>query len=349
MAYRGRVPESGAMSTSSDSSQAASSRSLTAAVVGATVGKWHAQGLADTPGVRLVGICDIDRALADTVGAELGVAAYYSVEELLLAEHPDLVVVATSESRHVEPVIAALESGAHVLCEKIMADSLDGGLRIMAAAEAASTRFAVSYNYRQIENMKRLRDTVTSGALGEIALVVIEAHSWAWNHALDLARWIFGEFEEVVAAAGGVSRTPTPPRTTDDFFYWPDPAASAVLRTASGTLVTIAATLHASIDDLFLRFGVFGTQGNVELSGITVEDINGRVTRGRLDGQDPVEPFSMGDSLHASVRAFASAIVAGDAPPTSGRDGWEALRIEAAIRTAARTGAAVRVSDIAAS
>jgi predicted dehydrogenase len=146
-----------------------------------------------------------------------------------------------------------------------------------------------------------------------------------------------------------VSRTSTPPRTTDDFFYWPDPAASAVLRTASGTLVSIAATFHASIDDLFLRFGVFGTEGNVELPGISSEDLNGRVTIGRLDGDDPVEPLGMGDLLRASARAFASAIVAGEAPPTSGRDGWEALRLEAAIRTAARTGAAVRVSDIAAS
>ena len=44
---------------------------------------------------------------------------------------PDIVHVCTPEAFHYEPVMAALKAGAHVFCEKVMAESVekagDGG------------------------------------------------------------------------------------------------------------------------------------------------------------------------------------------------------------------------------
>jgi predicted dehydrogenase len=324
---------------------------LTAAVIGATVGTWHADGLRATPGVRLVGICDVVPALAEEAADRLGIPGFSSVEELLGETRPDLVVVATGESHHVGPTVLALDTGAHVMCEKILAHSLDAGREILAAVERAPGSFAVNYNYRTIPRMLRLRDAVRQGAIGDVVTVSIDVHSWVWHHALDHVLWIFGPVQEVLAAVASGARS-LAPRVTDDFLYWPDPAAAAVLRMESGALVSISSWLPgtdeergAQLAEQMMRIEVQGTTGRIAIGGIVVDDLNGELRAGDLPAEPA--PCTLVDTFHASVGAFASAIVAGERPPSAGiTDGWEMLRLEAAIKRAADSGSAVRLEDV---
>src|SRR5712675_1015831 len=86
--------------------------------------------------VRFVATCARRLASAEAKAREHGINLWYD-EYLKMFEEvrPDGVVVATPNSLHAAPAIAALERGIHVLCEKPMATSLTDCQAMVDAAE----------------------------------------------------------------------------------------------------------------------------------------------------------------------------------------------------------------------
>ncbi|MGW4967718.1 Gfo/Idh/MocA family protein, partial [Nonomuraea sp. NPDC004186] len=69
--------------------------------------------------VRVLAVCDVDSARANKLAESHGIPGRYTdVADLLARESPDLVVVATPPVAHREAVIAGLDAGAWVWCEK---------------------------------------------------------------------------------------------------------------------------------------------------------------------------------------------------------------------------------------
>jgi len=69
--------------------------------------------------VRVVGVCDPDRARRDAVTAvHPDAAGFAENDEMLEATSPQLLVIATPPSAHLGEMAAALARGVHVLCEK---------------------------------------------------------------------------------------------------------------------------------------------------------------------------------------------------------------------------------------
>src|SRR5476651_1987845 len=90
------------------------------------VAREHAAAIAMAPDcVRLTAASDIDpkrlREFCETFGAPNGHA---SADDLIRDPDVDLVAVATPPAAHEKAVIAALEAGKYVLCEKPLAHSL---------------------------------------------------------------------------------------------------------------------------------------------------------------------------------------------------------------------------------
>jgi predicted dehydrogenase len=106
-----------------------------AAVVGAgLMGRWHAREL-QRAGGELVGIAD-----ADPARAPLGV-------DELLAAAPGVVHVCTPLPSHAELVERCLEAGAHVLCEKPLAEDAATTQRLLAAAAARDRHLCPTHQY----------------------------------------------------------------------------------------------------------------------------------------------------------------------------------------------------------
>ncbi|HEX8202987.1 MAG TPA: Gfo/Idh/MocA family oxidoreductase [Isosphaeraceae bacterium] len=83
------------------------------------VSRFHLEGWARVPDVRLIALCDLDavrlrRASALAPGARL----YERAEALLAAERPDFVEIRTRPESHRALVELAARHGAHVLCQK---------------------------------------------------------------------------------------------------------------------------------------------------------------------------------------------------------------------------------------
>lgn len=108
------------------------------------------------------------RAAADRLGWE---STETSWQALVERDDIDLVDVCTPGHTHAEIVIAALEAGKHVLCEKPLANSVEEAEAMTRAAEAAAAsgvRAMVGFTYRRVPAIALARQLVAEGRLGTL-------------------------------------------------------------------------------------------------------------------------------------------------------------------------------------
>ena len=318
-----------------------SQRSVRAAVVGCGgAGRNHAAGYRQSPHAELIGVCDLDTERAAELAADHDVPAYDELSALSADLGPDVVSVATPEKHHVGPTIAALESGADVLCEKIMAASVADGRQMVETAERTGQTLAVDYNYRQMPSFARVADAIDGGELGDVHLVSVDAHAYGWHHVLDLLVFLLGEPESVRAT---MDHEPTAVeeqfRLGEDVLYVPTHAVSATVDFGGGTLASVSASIHTSLNDHLIDLAVYGDEGRVRLTGMTPDDSTGTVAPGPLSADlQGAGSITLEESFRRSVGAFVEAIRTGERPPTTGGDGLRRLKLERAVVESAESG-----------
>jgi predicted dehydrogenase len=130
----------------------------------------HLPALRSVSDAELVGGCDTDPERRSAWQRETGTPVFESAEELLERCRPEAVIVATPPDSHASLAIASVESGAHVICEKPLAETVPDADRILAAAEAASRRVTVNQHMRETPIFTALRRRIESGVDGPVVL-----------------------------------------------------------------------------------------------------------------------------------------------------------------------------------
>lgn len=170
---------------------------LRAGVIGAGgIAGFHAQGYKKAKGVELVGICDIVEKRAAALAGKYAVPYYTSVEEML-ADGIDIASVCVPNHLHKEVVIQCLEGGAHVLCEKPPATSLEQVRAMVRAARQAERHLSWEFNNRARPEGKMLKAMVDAGKFGRIYRA--EA---TWVRNCGIPGW-GGWFTQKALAGGG--------------------------------------------------------------------------------------------------------------------------------------------------
>lgn len=148
---------------------------LKVAVVGCgNISNRHTQGYAQTGKTELVGVADIIGEQAQASAEQYGTKPYGSVTELLAAQDPDLVSVATPPGSHAEIAIEVLAAGKSVLLEKPPVLSL-AEMDAVAEAELASEGSVyVIFQHRHGSGALRASDLLGRGALGKPQVAVCE-------------------------------------------------------------------------------------------------------------------------------------------------------------------------------
>src|SRR6266576_489931 len=127
---------------------------------------------ARTLGHQLVAVAARDRTRAEAFAAEYGIAKVHDTYADVIADPDvDLVYNALVNSLHARWNIAALQAGKHVLSEKPLASNADEARAARAAARASPGRIVEGFHYQHHPVNIRLRELVTSGALGDIRSV----------------------------------------------------------------------------------------------------------------------------------------------------------------------------------
>jgi predicted dehydrogenase len=110
-----------------------------------------------------------DQARADELAAEFGANhAFSDWRELLKCADVDAVHVATPVNLHREQVIAAAESGKHVMCDKPMAMSAAECSDMIAACKANDVHLQVCFLMRFGSIYRKLKQMISDGRFGDI-------------------------------------------------------------------------------------------------------------------------------------------------------------------------------------
>jgi predicted dehydrogenase len=146
-------------------------RSLRAGVIGAGfIGPVHIEALRRL-GVAVTALCTTADRATDAA-ARLGIPkAFGDYRDLLQSPEVDVVHITAPNRFHCEMALAALGAGKHCVCEKPMALNTRESVRILKAARASRTVFALGYNVRFYPAVLALRRMVARGELGEIIQV----------------------------------------------------------------------------------------------------------------------------------------------------------------------------------
>jgi predicted dehydrogenase len=178
---------------------------ITAAVIGAGQrGRftYGAQALAFPERLRVVAVAEPDAARRDALAKEHGLAAgacFADWRELLAKPRlADAAIIATSDTLHVAPGLAALDRGYHVLLEKPIAPDPVDCARVVSAAEQAGRILQIGHVLRHTPFYQRVHEIVASGRLGRVWHIELKEHVGAWHMAHSFVR---GRFRNRAVAA----------------------------------------------------------------------------------------------------------------------------------------------------
>jgi predicted dehydrogenase len=184
--------------------------------------------------LRVVALAEPDAERRGAAAAEHGLGrdrALCGWAELF--ERPQLApvaIIATGDTEHVDPTLAALARGYHVLLEKPIAPVAADCVRVVQAAERAGRILQIGHVLRYTPFYTRVHEIVESGRLGRILAVDMKEHVAYWHmthsyvrgkfrnrsiaapivlaktcHDLDLLAWFVGSRSRRVASFGSLS------------------------------------------------------------------------------------------------------------------------------------------------
>ncbi len=124
----------------------------------------------------LMGVYDVNHKRAAFVSQVTGkeIPVFDDFDEMLNSVKPDTVLVTSIDCTHDKYVIAALEFGCDVICEKPLTTTFEKSLEIKKAEEKSGKKVTVTFNLRFHPFYKELKKVVSSGVLGDILSVHYE-------------------------------------------------------------------------------------------------------------------------------------------------------------------------------
>ncbi len=304
-------------------------------VVGAgSIGRRHLQVLAER--------ADLDLAIHDAwpealSGARQLVPTVTAFDSLAaaLAWRPLIVIICTPNAQHRAVAEAAFAAGAHVLCEKPIADTLEDGRAIVAAAKAFGKVLAVGYSERFRPALEHVFQMVASGDLGTVvggramvgtyntllcAKTDYRAHvSGAllldYTHEFDFLRAIFGEVADVLCCVNDLSAREK--RCSPSL-------AATLLRFQSGAVVSVHMDYVQHPQRRTLE--VYGDKRSLELDLET--DILRIFDPAETNGfRRLVFDHDRNNRFRAEHQDIIDAVRKGHPPRVTGEDGLKALEI----------------------
>ncbi len=326
--------------------------SVRVGVIGAgMIGQDHIRRVTQAlSGGAVVAVADADAARAKGVAAALpGARVHPAGRDLISDGDVDAVLVTSWGPTHEEYVVASIEAGKPVFCEKPLATTQEACLRIVAAEMAAGRRLVqVGFMRRYDPAYNALKATLDGGGIGA-PLLMHCAHrnpsappygfstemmvSDSAIHEIDLVRWLFGE--EVVAT--GILK---PRRSSKAAAGLHDPL-TVLLEMASGVLVDVEVFVNAAYG-YDIRGEVVGESGTVALAeadGVVVKRGGERAGHVPADWRE-----RFGRTFDAELQDWLDAVRAGTSAGPSSWDGYAATAVAESCLQALRTGNRTAVS-----
>ncbi len=308
----------------------------------------YAECLKASPGVALIGLADDDRARGRAFADQHGVHLFDSYAALL-AEKPDAVVICCENTRHRAMTEMAAGAGAHVMCEKPLATSVEDGRAMIQACRNAGVNLMTAFPMRFSPAAREVKAALDRGDLGAVRCANCtnqgynpdRVRPWFTQkelsgggaaidhlvHVTDMLRWYMGA--EVVEVYAEI----------DNLFY----KGRITVDSAGLVMMTFDNGVFATLDCSWSRPAFHMTWGNVKIDlvcerGVLQTDYfiqNITVYRGDL--QRP-QAQGWGSNIdQAMVDEFVASVRERRAPFVTGEDGLKAAEVAVAAYRSAET------------
>ncbi|MBX3066827.1 MAG: Gfo/Idh/MocA family oxidoreductase [Anaerolineae bacterium] len=321
--------------------------------------------LRNIPDVEMIGIADENqqrgRYFADQFGATL-----YDTYEALIADKPDALIVTSENAKHRPLVELAAAAGAHVLCEKPLATSVEDARAIVEVCQRHGVKLMTAFPMRFSAPALEIKRLMEDGALGHIYGCnatnqgsLPESHQkenlaflkrdWFVDkqlagggamadhivHLADLLRWYFqSEVTEVYARSNQILHE-----------------GKVSVETGGLIMLTFANGTFASVDCSWSKPANYPTWGGLKLELVgerglaTMDAFKQMITVYSQQAAKPYWNFWGSDADQGMVGEFVAAIREDRTPSVTGEDGLRAVEIVRAAYQSVESGATVDISS----
>ena len=262
-------------------------------IIGASFAKAaYLPALATIDDAEVVALSSARMASAQATAEAFGVPHVYDDWEAMLANHEfDLVGIATPTVYHAPMTLAALERGAHVLCEKPTAMSSDEAQQMLDKANEQRRIGIMGHELRFNPNRRKIKQLIAEGAIGKVQHVNISNITASWgdpasrpendwwsmadmgggrlgangSHQIDLLRFWLGDIQSIYGQVATLVPNRIGRDTGNEWTATADDQCSFTAMMESGAMATVflsGVARHA--------FGnhsqIFGSEGTIVLA-----------------------------------------------------------------------------------
>lgn len=245
--------------------------------------------------LSIVAVCDILPKKMESLLAKYdlqndkSITRYADYKEMIKAEKPELVSIATESGIHAEIALYCIKNKINVIIEKPMAMSMEDADKIIEAAKANNVKVSACHQNRFNVAIQELRKAIEAGRFGKLSHGSIHVRwnrdhgyydqapwrgTWAQDggalmnqciHGIDLLRWMMGdEIEEVYGAT----------RQQFHGYLEAEDVGMAVVKFKNGAIGTIEGTTNVYPKNLEETLYVFGENGTVKIGGTSTNNID---------------------------------------------------------------------------
>lgn len=282
--------------------------------------------------------------------------AFDSAAELAQSQEVDAVLVTTPNSFHLQDVLAAIDAGKAVLCEKPLAMNSAEARQMVEAARRKNVLFGVAHIFRFDESVRKFREHVASGTIGkpvfarsEFSFLADPSHPRKWLydasvagagpifdigvHCIDTLRYVLQDEVVNVRAAA----------TSDERSGNVESAAALTLEFSRGTLGIVPVSYRAEYRTPLEIVGDAGVLWADD--ALTVEQ---PVEINLICGKEAVKRETASNRLAYALQvdAFADWVEGKAQFPCPGEEGWQNQEILDAVLRSVQSGRAEAVPRV---
>ena len=244
------------------------------------IGKRHAEHIARVGNLKAV--CDIEAEQYQPLSEQFSIKGYTHLEDLLRDEQDiDVVAICTPNGLHAEHTVKALRAGAHVLCEKPMALSVQDCGQMITEAERANKRLFIVKQNRFNPPVAAVKHAIDDRKLGKVYSIQLNCfwnrneqyyqNSWKgtrdldggtlftqFSHFIDLLYWMIGDVKTVNSMTANFGH--------QGMIEFEDTGA-VILEFYNGVIGAINYTVNSYGKNMEGSLTIFGEKGTVKIGG----------------------------------------------------------------------------------
>jgi predicted dehydrogenase len=142
--------------------------------LGAVADRIHLPACLAVPELEVIAGCDPDPAVRSRMERKFRIPRTYpGVAEMLADVTPAVVLIGSPPATHFSIATKALESGAHVLCEKPFMQTLDEADRIIDLARSRKRLLRVNNQYRFMSFYRQTKQRLDCGDFGRLFYIQV--------------------------------------------------------------------------------------------------------------------------------------------------------------------------------